>query len=101
MNYVPIDPFDPVYNTEPACVAGLTLFSEKMSSSTNSGAEAGLEVGNCCFAHVKGNPWWPAVIIKKIGLEKKKRFCVSFFGTDEAAWLPSQHESFRRNHSRN
>ena len=61
-----------------------------MSKSTwKKGAEPGLQAGDCCFAHVKGHPWWPAIIVKKIDQGKKRNF-VSFYGADEAAWLPDQ-----------
>ena len=61
-----------------------------MSKSTwKKGAEPALKAGDCCFAHVKGHPWWPAIIVKKIDQGKKRNF-VSFYGADEAAWLPDQ-----------
>ena len=46
----------------------------------------GLEVGDCCFAHVRGYPWWPAKVTKRTD----RKYCLTFFGTHETAWLPSQ-----------
>ena len=47
-----------------------------------------LEVGDSCFAHVKGYPWWPAKVTEKIQSGNKK-YSVTFFGTYETAFLPS------------
>ena len=59
----------------------LLVFSEIMSCK--------LDVGDCCFGHVKGYPWWPAKITEKTS-SMKKNFCVVFYGTQETAWLSSQ-----------
>ena len=53
---------------------------------------AGLDVGELCFAHVKGYPWWPARVVakkkRKSGISKQ--FSVLFFGTKETADLSSK-----------
>ena len=67
-----------------------------MSSASSTGvlipfseAMEGLVVGESCFAHVRGYPWWPAKVTDK---DKSKRKCynVTFFGTRETAWLTIQ-----------
>ena len=51
-----------------------------------------LKIGDFCFAHVKGFPWWPAVITNKeeriIKKGTKVVFSVVFYGTNESAALP-------------
>ena len=51
-----------------------------------------LKIGDFCFAHVKGFPWWPAVITNKEERIIKKGttvvFSVLFYGTNESASLP-------------
>ena len=49
-----------------------------------------MEVGDPCFAHVQGYPWWPAIIVSKsdVGSKHFKRiFNVIFYGTHERASL--------------
>ena len=51
-------------------------------------------IGDHCFAHVKGFPWWPAVVVN-VEVRKRKKgvkevFSVVFHGTNETADLPSE-----------
>ena len=62
------------------------LFSEIILSLNCGTMQVGLEVGDCCFAHVRGYPWWPA----KVTNRSNRKYCLTFFGTRETAWLPSR-----------
>ena len=48
-----------------------------------------LEKGDNCFGHVRGYPWWPARVTEK-EMKGKKKFQVTFYGTNETARLSSQ-----------
>ena len=66
----------------------------KVKRSSDMSTKESFLIGDHCFAHVKGFPWWPAVVVNKEERQRKKGtkevFSVVFHGTNETADLPSE-----------